>query len=262
MKVQVLASGSGGNSTLVRAGETNVLVDAGLTVAGMEERLAAARFAPAALDHVFVTHGHLDHARAAGAIARKARCTLHCTESLMRNAAIRRSKNLATLPVGVPTNVVGRRGTDELAVSSVALPHDAVPTLAFKLEHAGRRAVIVTDMGHPRAEVARALADAHVLVLEFNHDVGMLEAGPYPATLKRRILGNAGHLSNAQAAKMLGWLASEHLHTLVLAHLSETNNTRELALAAAQSCLDGLGLGSRVRVLVGEQDCVGESLEV
>ncbi|MCK6446905.1 MAG: MBL fold metallo-hydrolase [Planctomycetes bacterium] len=262
MKLQVLASGSGGNSTLVRAGETNVLVDAGLTVAGMEERLDAARFAPPGLDHVFVTHGHLDHARAAGAIARKARCTLHCTEGLMRNAAIRRSKNLAALPVGAPYRVVGRRGADTVEVTSVALPHDAVPTLAFKLEHLGRRVVILTDMGHPRVEVARALADAHVLVLEFNHDVGMLEAGPYPATLKRRILGNAGHLSNAQAATMLTALASEHLHTLVLAHLSETNNTRELALEAAHTTLERLGIAQRVRVLVAEQDRIGESLEV
>jgi phosphoribosyl 1,2-cyclic phosphodiesterase len=262
MRLQVLASGSGGNSALVRAGETSVLVDAGLTVAGMEERLESARFALAGLDHVFVTHGHLDHARAAGAIARKARCTLHCTEGLMRNAAIRRSKNLAALSIDVPKSVVGRRGADELCVTPVALPHDAVPTLAFKLEHAGRRAVILTDMGQPRAEVARALAGAHVLVLEFNHDVERLEAGPYPPALKRRILGNAGHLSNQQAATMLRWLASEHLHTLVLAHLSETNNTRALALEAAHATLAELGLAPRVRVVVAEQDQVGESFAV
>lgn len=262
MRLQVLASGSGGNSTLVRAGETNVLVDAGLTVAGMEQRLETARFALSELDHVLVTHGHLDHARAAGVVARKARCTLHCSESLMRNAAIRRSRNLAALSIDVPRIVRGRRGADDLQVTAVALPHDALPTLAFKLEHAGRCAVVLTDMGHPRPEVARALAGAHVLVLEFNHDVARLEGGPYPAPLKRRILGNAGHLSNAQAAAMLRWLAGAELHTLVLAHLSETNNTRELALESAQAALEELGLASRVRVLVAEQDRIGESLEV
>ncbi|MBI5432845.1 MAG: MBL fold metallo-hydrolase [Planctomycetes bacterium] len=262
MRLQVLSSGSGGNSALVRAGETAVLVDAGLTVAGMEERLEAARIAPIQLDHVFVTHGHLDHARAAGAIARKARCTLHCAEAMMRNAAIRRSKNLAALSIDVAKSVRGKQGDDELVVTPVALPHDAAPTVAFKLEHAGRRAVILTDMGCPRSDVARALSGAHVLVLEFNHDVHLLESGPYPLALKRRILGNAGHLSNAQSREMLRGLASEHLHTLVLAHLSDTNNTRELALEAAHATLDELGLTSRVRVLVAEQDRIGESLEV
>ncbi|MCE9595777.1 MAG: MBL fold metallo-hydrolase [Planctomycetes bacterium] len=262
MRLQVLSSGSGGNSTLVRAGETTVLVDAGLTVAGMEERLESARVAASSIDHVFVTHGHLDHARSAGAIARKARCTLHCAEALMRAPAIRRSKNLAALSIDISKTVRGRQGLDDVVVTPVALPHDASPTVAFKLEHAGRRAVILTDMGHPRVDVARQLGDAHVLVLEFNHDVAMVESGPYPAPLKRRILGNAGHLSNDQAREMLREMASEHLHTLVLAHLSETNNTRERALEAANASLVELGLAARVRVVIAEQDAIGESLEV
>src|SRR5687768_4958847 len=101
MHLQVLSSGSGGNSALVRAGERRVLVDAGLAAPDLEARLERAGVATvfttrAWLDHVFVTHGHLDHARSAGWIARKARARLHCSESLMRNASIRRCKNLAT----------------------------------------------------------------------------------------------------------------------------------------------------------------------
>jgi len=257
----VLSSGSGGNSALIRAGEQRVLVDAGLAGVEMEARLELANVPPPAvgrpgIDHVFVTHGHLDHARSAGLIARKHRGLLHCSESLMRNASIRRCRNLTTLPVGGVESCAGLR------VSNVALPHDAQPTVAFRLEHEGRVAVIVTDMGRPDERVARALAGAHVLVLEFNHDLALLESGPYSAALKRRVAGNAGHLSNEQAMQMLRWLASANLHTLVLAHLSETNNRPELARECAEKQLDALGLRSAVRVLLASQSEIGPNLEV
>jgi phosphoribosyl 1,2-cyclic phosphodiesterase len=116
-------------------------------------------------------------------------------------------------------------------------------------------------MGRPDANVARRLAGAHLLVLEFNHDPGLVEAGPYPPALKRRILGNAGHLSNEQAGEMLRALAGPQLHTLVLAHLSKTNNRPLLALSEARSVLAELGL-ERVQVEVADQDGVGPSLPV
>ncbi len=261
MHLQVLSSGSGGNSTLVRAGDTAILIDAGLPLKDLDERFAAARFAPSNLDHVLVTHGHLDHARSAGALAKRERALLHTAAALQSNASIRRCKNLNTLSVGGTQALPGRGGDDGLRATSVALPHDALPTVAFKVEHSGRCAVILTDMGMPRADVARELRGAHVLVLEFNHDHDMLANGPYPFALKRRILGNAGHLSNEQAAAMLEQLAGDELHTLVLAHLSAHNNTRELALASAQAALARRGL-ERVRVLIADQDCIGENLEV
>jgi phosphoribosyl 1,2-cyclic phosphodiesterase len=261
MHVQVLASGSQGNSLLVRAGDTTVLVDAGLPLRELDERFAAARVAPQSLDQVFVTHGHLDHARSAGALARRERTSVCCAEAVMSNASIRRSRRMAAFTVGRPMEVEGRRGKEGLALTPVLLPHDALPTVAFRIEHGGRCAVILTDIGHPCEEVARALQGAHVLVLEFNHDAAMVESGPYPASLRRRILGNAGHLSNAQAALMLRRLASSQLHTLVLAHLSQTNNTPELALESARAELEALGL-SHVQVLIASQSEVGPNLAV
>jgi phosphoribosyl 1,2-cyclic phosphodiesterase len=245
--LQVLSSGSGGNATLVRGGDTAVLVDAGLTLKELDERFAAARFSPSALDHVLVTHGHLDHARSAGALAKRERALLHTAAALQSNASIRRCKNLNTLSVGGTQALPGRACDDGLRATSVPLPHDASPTVAFKLEHDGRCAVILTDMGMPRSDVARELRGAHVLVLEFNHDERMLSHGPYSAALKRRILGNAGHLSNEQAAVMLEQLAGEELHTLVLAHLSAHNNTREIAFECATAALARRGL-AHVRV--------------
>ena len=179
----------------------------------------------------------------------------------MRNRAIKRSKQLATITIGSPQKAEGAHGDDGLRLLPIELPHDAHPTVAYRVEHNARVAVVLTDMGRPDRDIARRLAGAHVLVLEFNHDTGLLERGPYPPALRRRIAGNAGHLSNEQAAQMLGWLAGEELHTLVLAHLSEPNNRPLLAIEAARAMLDDLGLG-HVRVLVASQHEVGPNLEV
>lgn len=240
-----------------------MLVDAGLTLAELEHRLELAGSPPPAgdrptLDHVLVTHGHLDHARSAGGIARKHRALLHGSTSMLEARSFRRARRLSTLRIGAPLVLEEQLG---LVASNVALPHDSHPTVAFRIEHAGRVAVILTDMGRPDEYVAKALRGAHVLVLEFNHDREMLACGPYPATLKRRVAGDAGHLSNDQAAQMLRWLAGPELHTLVLAHLSQHNNRPELALESAHATLESLGL-SHVRVLVASQDEIGENLAV
>jgi phosphoribosyl 1,2-cyclic phosphodiesterase len=253
MHLQVLSSGSKGNSTLVRCGECSVLVDAGLARTEMERRLELARLGLGGLDHVVVTHGHLDHARSAGILARSHRVPVHCAEGIQRNAAVRRSKRMVTLSPARPTELADRRGNTVLSVKAVAIPHDADPTFGLRLEAAdGAVAVILTDMGRPVPAVARELAGAQLLVLESNYDPAMLQRGPYPPALQRRIAGGRGHLSNDQAAEMLRLLAGPELHTVVLAHLSEQNNDPALAERTARAALLGLGRGD-VEVLVAAQ---------
>lgn len=261
MHLTVLASGSEGNSTLVRAGETTLLVDAGLGKREMDERLDGARVARGSLEHVLVTHGHLDHARSAGILAKRDRATLHAPENILRHPAARRAPRLAAVTIDRPFEITSLFRTETVRVTPVGLPHDCDPTVAYRIEHAGRTAVILTDMGAPSRDVAARLRGAHVLVLEFNYDPALMASGPYPPVLQRRITGDRGHLSNAQAAQMLEWLAGPELHTLVLAHLSQKTNRPELALEVAQTTLERLGLG-HVRVLVASQHEVGESLSV
>jgi phosphoribosyl 1,2-cyclic phosphodiesterase len=261
MRLQVLGSGSRGNATLVRAGEGTALVDAGLPLTDLALRLELARIAPRAIEHVLVTHGHLDHARSAGAIARRQGATVHCAERIMGNASVRRAPRLSTVGVGRTSELPSRHGGEPLRCTAVALPHDCDPTVAYKLEHGGRCAVILTDMGAPRRAVADALRGAHVLVLEFNHDRERMLHGPYPFALKRRIGSDHGHLSNEQSAQMLTWLVGPELHTLVLAHLSETNNTPELALDAARAVLARLCI-EHVKLVVARQDEALEAIDV
>jgi phosphoribosyl 1,2-cyclic phosphodiesterase len=257
----MLASGSGGNAVLVRAGELCLLVDAGLPIDELERRLLAAGVPPHRLDAIALTHGHLDHARAAGLLSHKSGARVYCSESLMSNASVRRARGLHALRVGGSVTLRARRGVDELLLHAIPLPHDAEPTLAFRLEHAGRRAAVCTDMGSPDPAAARALAGLHLFVLEFNHDPELLAHGPYTSALKRRVGGPRGHLSNAEAAQVLAWAAGPELHTLVLAHLSAINNRPELALARARAALEGAGCGG-VRLEVAEQGRIGPSLPV
>lgn len=263
MHLQVLSSGSRGNACLIRAGETHVLVDAGLPADELDARFRAAGYEPRRLDHLLVTHGHLDHARSAGRVARRAQATLHCAQRVMHNRSVRRAKRFAALRIGGEA-VLGtgpREERDPVRVRAVPLPHDAEPTVAFRLEHAGRCAVVLTDCGHPRHDLAGPLRGAHVIVLEFNHDRELLLSGSYSDALKRRVAGDRGHLSNDQACELLRGLAGPELHTLVLAHLSAENNRPLLALGAAKEALAELGLG-HVEVLVAGQDAVGPNLVV
>ena len=261
MRLQVLSSGSEGNSTLVRGGETTLLVDAGLGRVDMEARLESARVPALGIDHVLVTHGHLDHARSVGMIAKRAHGTLHCAEAMMTHPSAKRAKSLATLRIGSAYDVPNRAGQDAIRILPVPLPHDCDPTVAFGFEQGGRKAVILTDIGRPDEAVARALCDPHVLVLEFNWDPELMASGPYPEVLRRRISGGRGHLSNQQSAQMLRWLAGANLHTLVLAHLSKKTNAPARALECARAELERAGLG-HVRTLIASQEEIGPQIEV
>jgi len=255
---QVLSSGSGGNASLIRVGDAHVLVDAGLPIRALTERFEAARLPFKGLDHILVTHGHLDHSRSSGILAKKHEALVHCPEKIMKNKALCRAPRFQTIAIGRDTEL---EGTGGLRYRPVLLPHDCDPTVAYRFEWGGRVAVILTDMGEPRDDVATELAGAHVLLLEFNHDTEMLANGPYGDSLRARVGGNRGHLSNEQAAHMLTKLAGPELHTLILAHLSSRNNTAEHALAAARTALQHIGRDD-VEILVASQDEIGPDLEV
>lgn len=261
MHFQILASGSGGNSLYVECGDLKVLIDAGLPQRELWQRFEAARIDVSQIDHVLVTHGHLDHARSAGLVARAAGAILHCSPAVFHNASIRRHKRLADWSPSRPIDLEPRRGRGSLRAEAVLVPHDADPTYAVRLESEGRVLCLVTDLGEAPPQLAARLSGAHALLLEFNHDPDLLAQGPYSAALKRRIAGPRGHLSNAQAAAFLAQLAGPELERLFLCHLSQHNNTPELALAAAA----GVALPTRLTENppeVAAQDRIGARLEV
>ena len=262
MKIHVLASGSAGNCALVEAGGTSVLIDAGLSGSELERRIAAVGADVRGLSGILITHEHADHVRGAGILARRHGIPVYLTpgthEAERRHLgeipAIRHIKpgkafklaDLEVRPFSTPHTSQGGRRTHQR--EGVADP------VAYVFFHEGVKAGYATDLGHPIALMDQHLAGCRLLVLEFNHDPGMLVNGPYPWPVKQWIKGQGGHLSNEQAARLLERVLHDRLDGLVLAHLSETNNTPELARRAADETLERFRLRERVAVYVAGPD--------
>lgn len=248
----VLASGSRGNCVWLRGGGVEILVDCGLSALQIEKRLAAVGRSAKELRAIFCTHAHTDHVAGAAVLSRRYDLDVYATASTLRRIpGAPPSERLLELPTSGVVEI------DGLQVRTTPTPHDAPGSVAFCIDDRETRVGVVTDLGKPTAAIEKVMAGADGLILECNHDVEMLHDGPYPPVLKRRILGDEGHLSNEQGAEFLTRLLHAGLQHLTLAHLSETNNTPERAAESVTSVLSRIGAGG-FDVAVAEQHRVGE----
>jgi len=255
LRLVFLGSGSSGNATAVTDGRTTVLVDCGFSAREVAKRLDTVGICATSVSAILLTHEHLDHVRGVSVFARRQAtdCTVYATEGTRDKAG------LADESFGV---VVVRSG-DPLRIGTLdVLPfctsHDAREPVGYRFESSGHAAGIATDTGILTPEAAEALCDVDILGIESNHDALMLERGPYPSFLKRRIRSNDGHLSNEDAAAALERLASNRLRHVFALHRSRTNNTAELALAALTKRARSMGLD--VPIVVARQETVVDSL--
>lgn len=223
----VLGSGSAGNALLVQSGRTRVLVDCGFSGVELARRMkAAGAGTPEGIDALVLTHSHGDHAMGASVVSRRYGIPIYTTPGTKRWIGNRKIHELAVFAPGDQVSI------GELRMTSIGLSHDAPDTVALRFDHAAGALGICTDLGEVTPNVERGLAGCDFVMLESNHDVEMLKNGPYPARLKKRILGRYGHISNEESADLIAKLIPQGLQTLVLAHLSETNNTPAVALRA------------------------------
>ena len=234
LRFRVLGSGSGGNATLVEGGGARVLLDAGLGPRQLAERLESSGVDPASLDAVFVSHEHGDHARGAAAFSARWGVPLALTRGTFRAAGLAAAK----LPAWVEIAPGETRTIRRLAVRAVAVPHDAAAPLAFVVSAGASSLGHATDLGHLGRGLVEALRGCDAVLVESNYDPAMLRDGPYPWSLKERILGPFGHLSNEDVGRLLRRGLGEACRTVVLAHLSQKNNHPELALQAAEEALE------------------------
>lgn len=235
MRFASLGSGSRGNATLVQAGGTCLLVDCGYSVREFEARCAELEVDPDAIGALLVTHEHGDHLKGVGALARKYRLPVWMTHGTFRSG---RCGDIPELHLfGTHTSSFRIGGIE---VAPYAVPHDAREPSQFVFSHEGRHLGLLTDAGSITPHMVAALDGVDALLLECNHDRRMLQEGPYPPSLRSRVGGSFGHLSNAQAGELLASIDCGRLQHLVLGHLSEKNNHPELARAAVLEGREGL----------------------
>ena len=232
MRFASLGSGSEGNGLLVEAGSTRVLMDCGFGLADSVARLARLGVQPADLAGIVVTHEHGDHIGGVGRLARKHKLPVWLTAGTLAMA-----QDLD----GVAVQVIDSHAAfavDELEIQPFPVPHDAREPVQYVFGDGDRRLGVLTDTGSSTPHVEAMLAGVDALVLECNHDAAMLENGPYPVSLKRRVGGRFGHLENGQSAALLDRLKHEKLQCVMAAHVSKKNNTSALAQRALARVLD------------------------
>jgi phosphoribosyl 1,2-cyclic phosphodiesterase len=283
----VLASGSKGNSTLVSSSRTRILVDAGLSCRELMKRMQMADEDPATIDALLITHEHQDHVQGVAVLARKLGVPVYFTQATHRAwmrwmmpqkrltyaawLALRqqpacveeapeekipaeKTEDPCSLP-GVEYFAAGSGfSIGDIAVTPFTIPHDAADPVGFVFEADGVRVAIATDLGYMPPNVKMAIRNCDVLMLESNHDLEMLRDGPYPWSVKQRVMSRVGHLSNEAASEFLEKNYDGNASYVVLAHLSESNNLPELARVTAERALrDRMSLLAN-KLLLAQQD--------
>lgn len=237
MKTRIFFSGSKGNCTYLSDGDTSILIDAGGCLKTIRENLLEAHDRLENIKGIFITHEHSDHTKALYNIAKKygikiftavdtarAICTPTATYSLDVCKTV--AKNVMTVKAGKCYDV------GSFSVKTFSTPHDAVSSLGFVFEsrESGKSLAYATDLGYVTEEIEENFLGIKNVIIESNHDIGMLKTGPYPEYLKTRILSERGHLSNEASAEFIKKLVKSGMKSVILAHLSEENNTPKLAL--------------------------------
>lgn len=245
-RISILASGSTGNATLLETDHTTLLIDAGLGKKEMTRRFAAlGREFPSRVDAILVSHEHTDHSTGLAQLAREWHCAAYLTEPTHRE--------IVKMYAGDPAKP-GKKATIErieyihpgerfaigdIEINPFAIPHDAADPVAFSFRTNNKKVAVATDLGYLPELVKQHLREADFLILESNHDLDMLKVGPYPWYVKQRVMSRTGHLSNSIVSDFLcdADVFDARPRHLVLAHLSEQNNTPEIAQISAEQAL-------------------------
>ncbi|MBS6546501.1 MAG: MBL fold metallo-hydrolase [Butyricicoccus pullicaecorum] len=240
-----IASGSSGNCGLYIAGNTRILIDLGVSVRRLTAALRRLGLTIEMLDAVLLTHEHIDHVKGLATFAKRHTVPVYATKGTAEALLTKNpdAKKLLRSYWGGETFTIGT-----VDVQSFLTPHDAAESVGYILRTHRHTFGFATDLGFVPSAVEKLLLDCDAVVLESNHDLDMLRMGPYPWPLKQRVGGSHGHLSNPDCAACAVKLAEHGVHTILLAHLSEHNNTPVTALRETRAALDAAGLACEVYV--------------
>lgn len=257
-----LFSGSSGNCLYIKSESTKILIDAGLSAKRIIAALAAIDESPESINAILVSHEHSDHSKGVGILSRKYDIPVYANVETWdgMNSIIGEVKphNIKYFQYD-ETFFIG-----DIEVNPFPIPHDAAMPSGFNLFAEGNKVTIATDIGHMTNTLLEAFEGSDLLFLESNHDTEMLKVGPYPYSLKMRILGKEGHLSNEMAGKTIAHMASRGTKKFILGHLSKDNNFPELAYETVCSVLYSKNICPKndISLEVAMRDCVGRVVEL
>lgn len=244
MRLASIASGSSGNCIYIGSENHHLLVDVGIGRKRVEEGLAALELSPADLDGILITHEHSDHVNGLGVLSRRYEVPIYGTAATLKR--IQENRSLGAFPGGlfrpIQAGEVFRLG--DLEIHPFSVDHDAADPVAYRVDGEKKSMAVVTDLGEYHPETLEELRNLDALLLEANHDLRMLQAGPYPYYLKQRVMGKKGHLSNDAAGRLLTEIWQPRLEHVLLGHLSKENNYAELAYETV-----------RMELLMGDCGC-------
>ncbi|MBN1623487.1 MAG: MBL fold metallo-hydrolase [Clostridia bacterium] len=248
-----LFSGSNGNSLFVTDGETRLLVDAGVSGIRIQNALASIGENPASIDAIFVTHEHSDHSQSVGILSRRYNIPVYATKGTWRGmrSFIGNVNELNVMYIDPEKSIL----TGHIEVHPFRIPHDATEPVGYSFRCENKKLTIATDIGHMNSELLENIRNSDLLMLESNHDLEMLDNGPYPYVLKRRIKSDYGHLCNSIAGETIAQLALEGVKKFIIGHLSGENNNPAVAYRTVGACIESIGfrLGEDIELHVAER---------
>lgn len=229
MRLCSIASGSSGNCIYTGSEKTHLLVDAGISAKRIEEGLRKLQIEGKDLQGVLITHEHSDHIQGVGVLARRYGLPIYATAGTI--GRMKQMKSLGKVDTGLYHMIKADQKftIGDVEVEPFRISHDAAEPVAYRFACAGKCAAVATDMGRYDDYIVEKLKELDVILLEANHDIQMLEVGPYPYVLKQRILGECGHLSNESAGQLLCKVLHDRVKKVYLGHLSKENNYEKLA---------------------------------
>jgi len=234
MRLLSIASGSSGNSIYVGSDKTHILIDAGISFKRIEEGLNSADLSTRDLSAICITHEHSDHAKSLGVIARKLGIPMYATRGTIE--ALKNDSTLGDYSYDLFTEIEPDVITSigDIRIKPFSVYHDAADPVGYRLSCDNKSIAIATDTGHYDDYILSNIINLDALLIEANHDIRMLETGSYPYYLKRRILGDSGHLSNENCGRLLSKALNDNIRHILLGHLSKENNYPELAYEAVK----------------------------
>ena len=237
MRFMTIASGSSGNCTYIGTEKTNILLDVGVSMKNIDIALSDIGMSLSDLDAIFITHEHSDHIKGLGVVLRKYHIPVYATGGTVRG--ISECKSLREFDFSLLKSIRNDQSVTigDLTVNAKSISHDAYDPVCYTFVSEGKKLSYATDLGYSDEDIISFLMDADALIIEANHDIRMLEVGPYPYILKQRILGDKGHICNEASGELVSRLLNEHVKHISLAHLSDKNNYPDLALETVRQAI-------------------------